>query len=325
MYKIIILGSTGNLGQQMLEVLENYPETKIIALTGHSKSALLQQQGEKYQCQTATKPDVDLGEADIVINLLAGTIGIEPTKRALTKGKKLLLANKEAIVAAGPQIMALAQPGQLIPIDSEHNAIYEILQAHPNETIDHITLPCSGGPFLGRKDLSHITLEEALAHPRWNMGPKVTLESAFLINKGLEIIEAHYLFNLPLEKIKVKIHPECQIHGMVTFRSKTSIAYISPPDMREPLENALLRAIGQTPKSRLQIFNPNTYTLTDPDHKTFPGIKAVLSAFQKGKMAEFLREEEAMIAEIIDSQTPLISMLDLLHDNTSGASRRSAY
>lgn len=332
MKNIVILGSTGSLGQQALEVLEKYPKDfKVIGLSANKSQKSLQKQAKKFKISpkniVLTSHDgakklnelAALPGADIIINVLSGIAGIEPTKAALKGGKIVLLGNKESLVAEGKKIMKLVRKTApkstlLIPIDSEHNAIFEILKKYPNKKIKKIILPCSGGPFLGKteEELKHITAEQALTHPKWDMGAKISIESATLINKGLEIIEAHYLFGLPLEKIEVKIHPECQIHGIVEFvdLSPVSIAYIAKPDMREHIENALLHTINKTPKREIRQLKPDEFHLTPlPNH--LPGIEIVLNTFKKAsknpktfpsKMLDFLQKEEKAINKFLQNQ-----------------------
>lgn len=235
MKNIVILGSTGSLGRQALKVIKKYSKKfKVIALSANKNEKLLLNQAKKLKIspqntilvskkgKDSLKKLIRLKKADIIINVISGIAGIEPTLTAIKSGKTILLGNKESLVAAGKNILKLTNSSLLdaiIPLDSEHNAIYEILKKYPNQKIKKIILPCSGGPFLNmtKKELKDVTAKKALIHPVWAMGPKITIESATLINKGLEIIEAHYLFNLPLSKIEICIHPECQIHGMVEF------------------------------------------------------------------------------------------------------------
>lgn len=327
MKNVVILGSTGSLGTQSIEILQKYSnDFRIIGLSANTSKDVLNSQVKNLEInpeniilmsidgEQALNDLAVLKEADIVINVLSGTAGIEPTKAALKANKTLLLGNKESLVAEGEEVMELAGEN-LIPLDSEHNAIYEILQQNPNKTIKKITLPCSGGPFFGQKDLSNITAEQALAHPKWKMGKKVSIESATLLNKGLEIIEAHYLFNLPLEKIEARIHPECQIHGIVEFENEPQqIAYISDPDMREHIENALLRAINQVPQNRTRQIQQNEFTLLPPDHETFPGIKIVTEAFAKDRtqMSQFLQKEEQLIDQFLQNKIDFMQLLQLL-------------
>lgn len=330
MKNVVILGSTGSLGTQSIEILQKYPnDFRIIGLSANTSKDVLNSQVKDLEInpENIILTSIDgnkalndlaaLKEADIIINVLSGTAGIEPTKTALKAGKTLLLGNKESLVAEGEEVMKLATPEQLIPLDSEHNAIYEILRQNPGKTIKEIIIPCSGGPFFGKKELSNITAEQALAHPKWKMGKKISIESATLLNKGLEIIEAHYLFNFPLEKIKARIHPECQIHGIVEFENDPNpIAYISEPDMREHIENALLRAINKTPQNRTRPLRPNEFTLLPPDHKTFPGIKIVTDAFNRDrtKMFQFLKKEESLIDQFLQNEIEFTQIFDLLQN-----------
>lgn len=325
MKNVVILGSTGSLGTQSIEVLEKYPnDFRIIGLSANTSEDVLNSQVKDLEINPeniiltsidgpqALNDLAGLEEADIVINVLSGIAGVESTKVALGASKTLLLGNKESLVAAGDEVMELAKEN-LIPLDSEHNAVYEILAQNPDKSIKKIILPCSGGPFFGQKDLSNITAEQALAHPKWNMGQKVSIESATLLNKGLEIIEAHYLFDLPLDKIEAQIHPECRIHGIVEFENET-IAYISDPDMREHIENALQRSINQEPQSRIRQLQPDEFTLLPPDHETFPGIKIVTETFRKNpaKMSQFLQKEEQLIDQFLQNKIKFTELFERL-------------
>ncbi|MBP7671110.1 hypothetical protein KA119_02350 [Candidatus Gracilibacteria bacterium] len=302
MERIIVLGSTGNLGVQMLEILDRHTDKfQLVGLTGYSNRELLEQQATKYQVAADTLETIDLSKADIIINLLAGLVGIEPTLRAQSLGKKILLANKESLIAC-PEI----DPKNVIPVDSEHNAIYEILKTRPQSPIKQILLPCSGGPFLGwtREQIANTTLEQALAHPRYQMGAKISIESAFLLNKAFEVLEAHILFQVPLEKIRVIIHPECQIHAAVTFENNETLAYIAPPDMREHLENALLDHCNPT---RIQPLTDLDFP--EPDYPNFPLFHKTIEAYKRGRIKEFLEEEESLIQEILKGEKTLSSFL----------------
>lgn len=297
---------------QTLEIIERHREkVRLSGVSAHTKQDLLEKIAAKFKIPpkntlfTSRDPDFDSlitsGETDIVINMISGCAGIPPTLSALSNGKTLLLGNKESIVVEGEKIIALN--GKLIPVDSEHNAIFEILLNNPNKTIEKIFLPCSGGPFLNKtaEELAKTPIREALKHPRWNMGAKISIESATLINKGLEIIEAHYLFNLPLEKIEVFIHPECEIHGMVKFTEEEDLyAYTDQPDMRTHIENGLLRALEMTPQTRIKKLSMSSINLSTPDHKKFPGIQIVLNQFKKGRIEGFLEYEEKIILESIE-------------------------
>lgn len=310
MKKVIVLGSTGSLGTQTLRLLKKHKKHFVlIGISANTSEKLLKKQAQDFhipQSALASKKEkLNINDADIVINLISGTAGIKASKESLKKGKTLLLANKESVVAAG-----LCHP-HIIPLDSEHNAIYEILQKKPKGKIKKIWLPCSGGPFYQHESLKNITPEQAVKHPRWKMGAKISVESATLINKGLEIVEAHYLFNLPLSKIKSFYHPECQIHGVVEFKDET-LAYYGKPKMEEHIENALLRAIGQKPKTTIRKFNASK--LKAPANPRLKGIKIVLDHFKKSPstMDKFLKKEELIINQFLQGKIEFTEIFTLL-------------
>lgn len=323
MKKIVILGSTGSLGTQTLEVLEKYrKDFKIVGLSANKNAELLKKQTKEFNIKKTALVSKEgskkmlslIQDADIIVNVLSGIAGITPSIEALKKGKILLLGNKESLVAEGEKIMRIVKKHPhsktaLIPLDSEHNAIYEIFQKFPEEKFEKIILPCSGGPFYGKskKKLEKITPTQAFSHPRWKMGTKISLESATLINKGLEIIEAHYLFNIPLSKIEVRIHPKCQIHGAVKFKNRRIgiIGYLSKPDMREHIENALLRALDKIPKRKIcEIKTPILRTLHPVKKTPLKGIDLVLAAFKKNPkaMKNFLKTEEKTLKKFTEGK-----------------------
>jgi len=325
MQKVVILGSTGSLGVQALEVLEKYKKYfQVIALSANTNKSLLETQAKKFKVQkkvltsfsnaAALSGLASLENADIVINVLSGVSGINPSLVALKAGKILILGNKESLVAEGKKMMTLAS-GRLLPLDSEHNAIFEILQKFPEKKIEKIFLPCSGGPFYqkSKKELKNISVSAALAHPRWNMGPKISIESATLINKGLEIIEAHFLFNLPFSKIAAFYHPQAQIHGAVKFKNeKLLTAYVSNPDMREHLENTLLRAAKLLPPPRkFQKILPSS--LKKISTKILKGIPLVLNFFKKypQKMKQFLSREEKNIQKFLQGKIKFLEIFKI--------------
>jgi 1-deoxy-D-xylulose-5-phosphate reductoisomerase len=325
MKKFVILGSTGSLGTQCLEVLKKYPkEFKVFGLVAHTKKEDLDRQKTEFKvmdrnailASSKTKKQIEklMKTADIVINLISGVAGIEPSKYAVKNGKVTLIANKESLIAEGWFFKKYLN--KIIPVDSEHNAIYEILKKFPNQKIKSIILPCSGGPFWGKskQEIAKITLKQALNHPRWKMGPKVTIESATLINKGLEVVEAHYLFGLPLNRIKVKIHRECMIHGVVEFENGQKYAYISPPDMREHIENALLRAIGKSAKRKIEKLDIKKYKLEELKKDFLPGIETVLAHFKKSpkQMRKFLEKEEKTIQKFLNGKIKFTDIYKIL-------------
>ena len=323
MQNVVILGSTGSLGVQALEVLARYKKHfKVVGLSANVNKNLLEKQAKKFSVKnfvlaSASTPLslaklASLKNADIIINVLSGIAGIFPSLTALKAGKILLLGNKESLVAEGKKLMKLAANGRLFPLDSEHNAIFEILQNFPDKKIEKIILPCSGGPFYKKTktELKAVTVAETLAHPKWNMGPKVSVESATLINKGLEIVEAFYLFNLPLKKISAAYHPECQIHGAVKFKGENFLtAYVSAPDMREHLENALLRAAALPAKFK-NFQKISLSSLKKVSSKTLLGLDFVLNFFQKNptKMKNFLLHEENLIHKFLEGKIKFLEI-----------------
>src|SRR5208283_3523890 len=273
MKRLAILGSTGSIGSNALKIVSHYPERfKIIGLTAGRNINLLMKQIETFQPEVIAISDKAIydkfkdsfhgsqdlevlygvdgismvarhPQTDIVISAIVGSAGLLPTVAAIKAGKTVALANKETLVMAGNLIMLdVGKNGAtLIPIDSEHSAIFQCLKGYEKNSLKKIILTASGGPFLGRtaKALENVSPEDALQHPRWSMGKKVTIDSATLMNKGLEVIEAHYLFDLPPEQIDVLIHPQSVIHSIVEFRDGSYIAQLSRPDMKGPIAYAL--------------------------------------------------------------------------------------
>ncbi|WP_232322972.1 1-deoxy-D-xylulose-5-phosphate reductoisomerase [Hoyosella altamirensis] len=265
--RVLILGSTGSIGTQALDVIGANPDLFTVAglAAGGGNTALLEQQIQQTGVPgdavavadpaAAAKlhvPGVRSGgdavtalvesvEADVVLNALVGSLGLQPTLAALKTGARLALANKESLVAGGPLVTAAARPGQIVPVDSEHSALAQCLRSGTGDEVARLVLTASGGPFRGCKaeDLAEVTPEQAGAHPTWAMGPMNTLNSATLVNKGLELIETHLLFGIPYDRIDVVVHPQSIVHSMVTFVDGSTIAQASPPDMRLPIALAL--------------------------------------------------------------------------------------
>lgn len=246
MRKVLVLGSTGSIGTQALEVITANPDRfELVGLSAHSNKELLAKQqrdfglsanqvglGPKAAAQLALESD-----ADVVVNGITGSAGLEATLNALRSGKTLALANKESLIVGGPLVKSLAKAGQIVPVDSEHSAIAQCLRSGNDSEVRKLILTASGGPFRGRsrEQLEHVTPADALKHPTWNMGRVVTTNSATLVNKGLELIEAHLLFDIPLERIDVTVHPQSVVHSMVEFIDGSVIAQCSPPDMKLPI------------------------------------------------------------------------------------------
>ena len=325
-YSISILGSTGSIGSSALEVLEGFAangdEVSVTALTAGSsvkklavqirrwRPALavvadetmlpeLQRQLEGYDGKTellggsvAINRAAEHEEAEIVLNALVGSCGLVPTMRALETGKRVALANKEALVVGGTLVMELAGipsaagTPRLMPVDSEHSALFQALGDHPDEEVERLILTASGGPFkeTPAEEFESITPEQALQHPTWNMGKKITIDSATLMNKGLEVIEAHWLFGLPMEKIGVVIHPESIVHSLVEFIDGNLLAHFSVPDMRLPIQYALTypkrkrMAVGE----RLGIEELSSLQFESPDEEKFPALGLCRQAISIG-------------------------------------------
>ncbi|MDR2168095.1 MAG: 1-deoxy-D-xylulose-5-phosphate reductoisomerase [Clostridiales bacterium] len=352
---ISILGSTGSIGRQTLEALENlgYSAT---ALAAHSSVDLLEAQIRQFRpnlavafdeaaalelkrriggiCEVATGMDglkqaASLPEADIVVNALMGNVGFLPTIAALEAGKRLALANKEVLVCGGEIIMPLAKSRgvEIIPIDSEHSAIFQCLQSsrHSREsgnppTKIHIT--ASGGPFRGRTlaEMGEITPEQALKHPNWSMGAKISVDSATLMNKGLEVIEAYHLFGLKPSQIEVLVHPQSIIHSMVEFADGQILAQLGAPDMRPAIQYALTHpARVSNPFNRLNFAIHNTLTFEPPDFKNFPCLGLAYEALAKGGLYPTVLNSanEAAVARFLDRQIKFLDIARIIESALS--------
>jgi len=295
---LVILGSTGSIGVQALEIVDANPDLfEVLAITAAGSSPeVLIAQAKKYQVKTvgviknadlikAALPGVTVIDGanasteiaaykcDVVLNAITGSIGLGPTLAAIKAGNQLALANKESLVAGGDLVMPLAAENQILPVDSEHSAIWQCLQGNNSSDISKLVLTASGGPFRDREDLNGVTLQEALAHPTWAMGPVVTINSATLMNKGLEIIEAHHLFHLPYSQIEAVVHPQSIVHSMVEYRDGSTIAQASPPNMKGPIALAINyphRTKGAT--SPIDWSKSSTWTFAPIDSKRFPAV-----------------------------------------------------
>ncbi|MEN9967702.1 MAG: hypothetical protein RL036_935 [Actinomycetota bacterium] len=244
MRRVIILGSTGSIGTQALEVIEANPDRfQVVGLAAGNNADLLQAQAAKFGvkdavqgAEAATRLVEDL-DADVVINGITGSIGLAPTLATLKSCKTLALANKESLIVGGRLVTEAAKPGQIVPVDSEHSALAQCLMGGTAQEVRKLILTASGGPFRGwsREQLEGVTPAQALAHPTWVMGKVVTTNSATMVNKGLELIEAHLLFDIPFDRIEVTVHPQSVVHSMVEFVDGSVLAQCSPPDMRLPI------------------------------------------------------------------------------------------
>lgn len=303
-----MLGSTGSIGTQALEVIAANPdrfEIAGLAAGGGNADLLARQRAETgvtniavadpaaaerigdvtYAGDDAATRLVEDTEADVVLNSLVGALGLKPTLAALHSGARLALANKESLVAGGPLVLKAAQPGQIVPVDSEHSALAQCLRGGTADEVARLVLTASGGPFRGwaAKDLEDVTPEQAGAHPTWSMGPMNTLNSASLVNKGLELIETHLLFGIDYDRIDVVVHPQSIVHSMVTFTDGSTLAQASPPDMKLPIALALgwpARVPGAA--SACDWTTASTWEFEPLDDDVFPAVRLAREAGTRG-------------------------------------------
>lgn len=282
MQRVIILGSTGSIGTQALDVIKANPlRFEVVGLSAGSNRKLLAEQAASFQVEHTAlgagqaEQLVRDVEADVVLNGITGSVGLGPTIAALKAGRTLALANKESLIVGGDLVKSLAAPGQIVPVDSEHSAIAQALRSGTAREVRRLVLTASGGPFRGRsrEELAGATPEQALAHPTWNMGLVVTTNSATLVNKGLEVIEAHLLFDVDYDRIDVVVHPQSVVHSMVEFVDGSTIAQASPPDMRLPISLGLdwpnrVASVGEP----IDWTTPHTWTFEPLDDAAFPAV-----------------------------------------------------
>jgi 1-deoxy-D-xylulose-5-phosphate reductoisomerase len=291
--RLIILGATGSIGTSALDVVRIHPgEFKVVALAARSSaekcSALAREFGARsYVGDNAAESAVEENDADICLVATVGMSGLRPTMAAIAKGMDIALATKEVMVMAGEFVTGEAKKRgvKFLPVDSEHSAIFQCLQG--SGEIDRLILTASGGPFLDAPaDLSSVTLEQALNHPRWKMGPKVTVDSSTMMNKGFEILEARWLFDVPVDRIDVVVHPESIVHSLVTFADGATLAQLSPPDMRVAIQYALTwpRRLPSV-RERLNLAQMGQLTFRAPDPGRFPCLRLVKEACERGGCA----------------------------------------
>jgi len=306
--RVLILGSTGSIGTQALDVIAANPDRfQVVGLAagGGNPGLLAQQRAETGVSNVAVADDaaaarvgdvtyagpdavtrlVENTEADVVLNALVGALGLKPTLAALATGARLALANKESLVAGGPLVLKAAKPGQLVPVDSEHSAMAQCLRGGTADEVGKIVLTASGGPFRGwsAERLEDVTPEQAGAHPTWSMGPMNTLNSASLVNKGLELIETHLLFGVTYDRIEVVVHPQSIVHSMVTFTDGSTLAQASPPDMKLPIALALGWP-DRVPEAALacDFSTASTWEFEPLDAEVFPAVELAREAGRKG-------------------------------------------
>ena len=348
--ELVILGSTGSIGVQALEIVEANPALfRVVAISAAgSNPDLLISQAKKFNVKVVgvaknaaairqALPGVEVVDGphastevaaiscDVVLNGITGSIGLAPTLAALEADNRVALANKESLVAGGDLVLARAKKDQLLPVDSEHSAIWQALIGEDRKEVSKLILTASGGPFRDRADLSGVTVQEALAHPTWVMGPVVTINSATLMNKGLEIIEAHYLFNTPYAQIEAVIHPQSVVHSMVEFVDGSTIAQGSPPNMKGPISLALSYP-HRVPAATAPIdwTQSHTWNFAPIDSQRFPAVALAreVGAIGGGLPAVFNAANEVAVQAFVDGDikfTEIVKTVSAVVDALRGS------
>jgi 1-deoxy-D-xylulose-5-phosphate reductoisomerase len=317
--RIALLGATGSIGGQAMEIVDAHPELELCAAASGSQAVeglapLTQVGGDLTEL-------LERAEPDLVLNAIVGFAGLPATLWALERGVDLALANKESLVAAGELALEAQRRGggRLIPVDSEHSAAFQCLESREPGQVHSLVLTASGGPFRGRTrdELSDVTPEDALAHPTWNMGPKITVDSATLANKGLELIEAHFLFELPYEQIEVVVHPSSIVHALVRFRDGAALAHLGYPDMRVPISFALTYPErSATPIPPLDLASGVTLEFDAPDLETFPLLALARRAGEDGGTypCAFNAANEVAVAAFLAGRLPFLGIAEVVAD-----------
>jgi 1-deoxy-D-xylulose-5-phosphate reductoisomerase len=333
--RIALLGATGSIGRQTFEVVDANPDLEVCAMASGSQP--LEQLAATYDVRHVQVGGdltelLEASRPDVVLNAVVGFAGVGATLWALERGMTLALANKESLVAAGELAVAAWRRGGglLLPVDSEHSALFQCLEGHASETIDSLVLTASGGPFRNRplEELVSVTVEEALAHPTWSMGRKISVDSATLANKGLELIEAHHLFGVPYERIEVVVHPTSVVHAVARFRDGASLAHLGYPDMRVPISFALTYPDRcATPVPQLDLASGVTLEFSSPDEKRFPLLPFAREAGERGGTypCAFNAANEVAVAAFLDERvrfTDIAPLVEHALENVDGAPAR---
>jgi len=344
MRKLVILGSTGSIGTQALEIAAASQELQVVGLAAGSSWELLLEQARQHGVPAVAFADPEAAreatdawsgrvldgeegireliassDADLVLNGMVGAAGLGPTVVALTEGIDVALANKESLVIGGELTMALAEGtgARLLPVDSEHSALHQLIGGEQPGTIERLVLTASGGPFRGRADLSEVSVEDALAHPTWSMGGRITIDSATLMNKGFEAIEAHHLFGVPYERIDVVVHPQSIVHSLIDLNDGATMAHLGHPDMRVPISYALHfpeRADVDVP--RLDLARVGELTFEEPDLETFACLRLALEAGKAGGTAPCVLNaaDEVSVAAFLAGRIPFTGIAEAIAD-----------
>ena len=324
MRRVIVLGSTGSIGTQALDVIRANPRRfELVGLAAGSNTELLAQQAQEFRVDdTALGADeaqalVRDVEADVVLNAITGSIGLASTLEALKAGRTLALANKESLIVGGQLVLAAASDGQIVPVDSEHSALAQALRSGAKEEVRRLVVTASGGPFRGRTraELANVTPAEALAHPTWNMGRVVTTNSATLVNKGLEVIEAHLLFDVDYDDIDVVVHPQSIVHSMVEFIDGSTIAQASPPDMRLAISLGLdwphrVGGVGRP----MDWTQPTQWTFEPLDDEAFPAVALAKAVGRAGSTfpAVYNAANEQAVDAFHDGRLSFLGIVDTI-------------
>lgn len=347
MKKIGILGSTGSIGTQTLEIVRSNPDLQVVALAAGSNVSLMEQQVREFHPLLAVMgseeasadlksriADTDtkvlagmegmlelavLPQVEVLVTAIVGMIGIRPTIAAIEAGKTIALANKETLVTAGHIIMPLAKEKgvSILPVDSEHSAIFQSMHGENRERVSKILLTASGGPFRGKKteELQDITVEDALKHPNWSMGRKITVDSATLVNKGLEVMEAKWLFDVEPDRIQVVVHPQSIIHSMVEYVDGGIMAQLGMPDMKLPIQYALFYPDRRPMDGkRVDFFALKSISFEEPDVKTFRGLQLAYDAIAAGGSMPtvFNAANEKAVGLFLDKKIRFLAIYDLI-------------
>ena len=359
MKNLAILGSTGSIGTQTLDVVRDLPEMfRVAVLAANTSDKKLEAQIDEFRPELAVLADEAAAErlkarykgatkilggedglvaaavfpaVDMVVTSLMGFAGLAPTLAAIRAGKNIALANKETLVAAGELVRreASAHGTAILPVDSEHSALFQCLQGEKREAVESLILTASGGPFRGRRKeaLAGVSIGDCLKHPTWSMGRKITVDSATLVNKGLEVIEAHWLYDMPYDKIKVVIHPQSIVHSMVAFQDGAVMAQLGVPDMRLPIQYALTypERMAST-LARLDFARLGALTFEEPDTKTFRGLAIAIEAGRAGGTAPCVMNaaNEIAVAAFLDGSIGFLDIYDIIEQALSARSVRPA-
>jgi 1-deoxy-D-xylulose-5-phosphate reductoisomerase len=343
--RLLILGSTGSIGTQALEIVERSSELAVVGLSAERSWDQLLEQARVHGVKRVALGDADAGaraaeawtdgevlsgpeglvrlvvesDADLVLNAVVGAAGLGPTVAALGEGADLALANKESLVVGGELVMHLAEAtgAQIVPVDSEHSALAQLIAGEAAGTVERLVLTASGGPFRGRSrtELEDVTVEQALAHPTWDMGGKITIDSATLMNKGLELIEAHHLFGTPYERIDVVVHPQSIVHSLVHLCDGATLAHLGYPDMRVPIAYALhFPERPEVPVRTLDLVELGALTFEAVDLDAFPCLRLARAAAEAGGTAPCVLNaaNEVAVHAFLDGRLPFLGIGDVI-------------